>query len=146
MKGLFLILGSGSCRYALPAAQVLEIFRPLPAESLADTPSFVLGLAVIRGAPVPVVSLSALMGESKAVSPARFVTLRCEHRTVALAVEAVRGLAALEPAQLEELPPLLGPTRGVVEGAGVIDAGLLLLLTTARIIPETIWEKWERAT
>src|SRR5215468_8425951 len=95
-----LAVRAGARMLALPIESVVETMRPLPVEPLAGAPSFVLGLAVIRGAAIPVVDVA---GET----PGRFVTLRLGARRIALAVEAVLGLAALEPATLSGLPPLL---------------------------------------
>ncbi|MET3131167.1 chemotaxis signal transduction protein [Oxalobacteraceae bacterium GrIS 1.11] len=42
---------------ALPLLQVRESMRALPVEALPDMPPFMLGLAVIRGAALPVLDL-----------------------------------------------------------------------------------------
>jgi purine-binding chemotaxis protein CheW len=51
---------------ALPLAHVVETMRPLPIEPLGGMPGFVQGIAIIRGAPVPVVDAGALLGSAGA--------------------------------------------------------------------------------
>src|SRR5688572_23698801 len=88
---------SATC--ALPLADVLECMRPLPLESLAGAPPFVLGAALIRGLPVAVLDLGALLAGTPARAE-RWVTLRVGERSVALAVDAVVGIQPLEGAEL----------------------------------------------
>ena len=61
-------------------------------------------------------------------------------RRVALAVGAVIGVRTLPARSLEDLPPLLGGGRArVVEAIAALDSELLLVLQSARLIPETVW-------
>jgi purine-binding chemotaxis protein CheW len=86
---------------------VVEVMRPLPLEPVIGLPTFILGLSVIRGAPVPVVDLAALTGDRRGSGTTRFVTLGLGERRVAVAVEEVLGVRALDVETLQELPPLL---------------------------------------
>jgi len=52
----------GSFVCALPVEHVVEIMRPLPIRHLEDVPPFVLGVALVRGAPAPVVDVARLLG------------------------------------------------------------------------------------
>lgn len=125
---------------ALSVLDVIETMRPLPVEALAGAPSFVRGLSVVRGVPVPVVDLGALLGVAEPASPDRFVTLRTGRRHVALAVEAVLGVRRLSESALRELPPLLGGASAeAVSAVGTLDGQLLFVLSTARIVPESVW-------
>ena len=124
---------------ALPLAHVIETMRPLPIEAVAGAPHFVRGLAVIRGVPVPVVDAARLLGEMDAPVD-RFVTLHVDGRRVALAVSSVLGVRAISPGSLRELPPLLQAAgSAVVEAIGLLDAELLLVLQSSRLLPEDVW-------
>ena len=143
-----LIVRTGTRRCALRATHVIEIMRPLPMEPFANSPGFVLGLAVIRGVPVPVVDLAGLLGGAESEGAggiSRFVSLRVDKRCVALAVEEVIDLRTLYASRLEELPPLLADKSGAMHAIGILDAQLLLLLGTARMIPEGTWAALERS-
>jgi purine-binding chemotaxis protein CheW len=125
---------------ALPLDTVVENFRPLPIMPLPDAPRFVLGVSIIRGAPVPVVDIGSLFGEHE-TSPQRMVTLRVAGRLVALAVDSVLGVRSLGPESFDELPPLLRDAAGdLVSTIGTLDAELLLFLRTARIAPAALSE------
>lgn len=120
---------------------MLETLRPLPLRPLKATAAFVCGLSVIRGAPVPVVDLSAVIGSPRADSIRRWVTVRLGDRRVALAVEGVLGIRELEDSTLQALPPLLrDANRGLIEAVGMLDSELLMVLEAGRLLPEEIWE------
>lgn len=132
-------LDSGLC--ALPLESVVECFRPLPAQVVPGAPPFLLGVSIIRGAPVPVVDLSALVGQG-GTRPGRFVLVRLGARRVALAVAGVVGTRSLDGNVLREAPPLLQGAEGV-SAVGVHDEQLLLLLRPARIVPDEVWRALE---
>lgn len=102
-------------------------------------PAAVKGVAVIRGAPVPVVDAACLLvGEGP--EPTRFVTLKVGARHVALAVEEVLGIRTIEAAALEGLPQLLtDASQTAVSAIGTLDQQLLVVLETARLVPEAAW-------
>lgn len=132
----FLFVHAAGRACALPITHVVETLRPLPTEPVEGAPPFVRGLSVIRGHPIPVVDLAALLGTGE--TPAnRYVALRAGDRRVALAVEAVDGVATLDAATLEDLPPLLRDAPpGLVEAIAARDSHLLLVLRAAHLIPE----------
>ncbi len=110
-------------------------------------PSFVLGLAIVRGAPTPVVDGKTLLGTSEGnrSRPTRFVMLRIGERSAALAVDAVAGIRELAVDSLGELPPLLhdAASAEVVSAMGMLDSELLVVLRSARVVPESVWAKLE---
>lgn len=126
---------------ALPLDNVVENLRPLPIMPLADAPRFVLGVSIIRGEPVPVVDIGSLFGE-RATAPQRMVTLGADGGLVALVVDSVLGVRSLGLDSVDELPPLLQEAAGdIVSAIGTLDAELLLLLRTARIVPAALFER-----
>lgn len=108
-------------------------------DPVADAPSFVLGVAIIRGSPVPVVDLAALVG-TRSDRPGRFVTLRVHERQVALAVDEVLGVRSLAVPLLGDLPPLLrGAQPEAVSTMGNLDGELLVVLANAQVVPDALW-------
>lgn len=102
---------------------------------------FVCGLSVIRGAPVPVVDLGAVIGKVGTGPISRWITLRLGERRVALAVEGVLGIRKLEESAIRALPPLLrDANRGLIEAVGTLDSELLMLLEAGRLLPEEVWD------
>ena len=125
--------------FALPLGQVVETMRPLPVDPVAGAPHFMSGLAVIRGAPVPVVDAARLLGAVDGEAD-RFVTVLAGSRCVALAVGSVLGVRALPAGSLRELPPLLQEAGAeAVAAIGLLDAELLLVLQGTRLLPEDVW-------
>lgn len=124
---------------ALPLEHVVETMRPLPFEPVSGTPHFVRGLAIIRGAPIPVVDAAWLLGTEES-QPSRFVTLTAGDRRIALAVSGVVGVQSIPTESLQELPPLLQDTAAdVISAIGRLDSELLLVLRSARLVPEDLW-------
>lgn len=135
-----LIVSAGSRACAIPIPHVVETMRPLPVDFIGGAPPFLLGLTVVRGLPVPVVDLQAVVGTGGTEAISRFVALRLGGRSVVLAVTAVIGLRELDGIRVEDMPPLLREARAdVVEAIGVLDAQLLLVLRASRILPEEVW-------
>jgi purine-binding chemotaxis protein CheW len=109
--------------------------RVQPVAAVDGAPEFVLGLAVIRGGPLPVVDLQRLLtGEPGAAT--RFVTLRVSERYVALAVPEVLGTRVVDSESLGATPPLLEDCPSVRRSLGALDGRLFEILESARIIEE----------
>jgi purine-binding chemotaxis protein CheW len=130
-----LVVRAGETNCALRIEDIIEQMRPLPVEPLVGAPPFVLGVALIRGSPLPVVDLRLLLHPKRPVAPAgRFVTLRVADHSLALAVDQVLDARALD-AGFVSLPPLL-QDAALIAALGVIDDGLLVVLRAARLLPE----------
>jgi purine-binding chemotaxis protein CheW len=139
----FLLCRSDQVLCALPLSHVRETMRALPLEALAAMPPFMLGLAVIRGAAVPVLDLARLLGGAAAPARAgrRYVTLALGQRQVALAVDFVLGVRALDPAALGPVPALLQTAdAGMLAAVGTLDAELMLVLQAGRLVPDSVWQ------
>jgi len=130
---------TGLC--AIPVEHVREIMRPLPIAPLAEMPRFVRGVAVVRGVPIPVIDAATLLGAISFRQPGRFVALRSNARSAALAVESVLGVRDLSTASIHALPPLLRDASGdIMSTIGTLDAELLFVLQAARVCPESVWQ------
>jgi len=140
-KTSYLVALVGGKRLALALSDVIEVMRPLPVSKLTGTPPFVLGVAVVRGAPVPVIDAGALLGETGPRTFSRFVSLRLGGRSAALAVDGLVGVRALEDSELKVMPPLLREVvSGVADAIGSLDEDLLLVLRAGKIVPEQVWQ------
>jgi purine-binding chemotaxis protein CheW len=136
----FLLCRIGSLVGALALKDVRETMRPLPVVPLAGAPFYVLGLAIVRGFPVPVVDASRLLNSTASPSPTRFVSLRLRERTASLAVDAVLGTRSLSMGVLSQSPSLLQQLGSeFVSTIGALDAQLLLVLEAARMVPDSVW-------
>lgn len=131
-----LVVAGGRHRVGIPLANVRETMRPLAHEPLHGAPRFVLGLAIIRGASVPVVDLGALFGDTTAAAElGRFVTLELDGRSVALAVSAVEGVRTLDSRAFSAMPPLFARAASdTVEALTLHDEELLFVLSAAHLL------------
>ncbi|HEY8975044.1 MAG TPA: chemotaxis protein CheW [Burkholderiaceae bacterium] len=125
--------------YSLPLAQVVETMRPLPVQRFHGAPDFVLGAAIVRGQPVPVISAARLLGEA-AVACRRWITIATGVRRVALEVDDVLGVRSIPAADDAMRQPLLeGAGLDRVATLGRLDGQLLRSLQGACLVPEDAW-------
>ena|SRR5687767_12013793 len=140
-----LICRVGAKLCGLPLEHVRETMRPLPLQTLSHMPSFVRGLSVIRGEPVPVLDARRLLGSSAAADPGRYVTLVLGQRRAALAVDDVLGVRQVSSEKFAQLPAVLSEAENRhVEMLGLLDAELLLVLQHAQLLPDELWPQLEQ--
>lgn len=142
----FLICRSASRLCAFQLEDVAETMRPQPVDALPAMPDFLLGVALIRGAVVPVVDVAKLIGGVAGIRPERFVTVNLGERQVAFAVQNVLGVRVLSALAMAEIPLLLHEVdTNSVAAITTLDAKLLLVLQGARIITEEMWRALDGA-
>ena len=113
--------------------------RPLPVEPVVGMPRFVLGISIIRGAPVVVVDLGLLLCGHPSIAT-RAITVRTAARTIALYVDSVIGVRTLTEQSLEALPPLLdNAAADALTAIAALDHELFLVLQGAKILPSDLW-------
>jgi purine-binding chemotaxis protein CheW len=140
LRELCLLVRVGSQLCAIPVSRVEETMRSQPIRAIAGVPAGVCGLSLIRGLPVPVVSVARVLGQNPSVvDPARLVTVRTAGRHVALGVDEVLGVARIAARQLSALPPLLDRARAELSTLGTLDEELLIVLDTSRLVSDELW-------
>lgn len=135
-----ILIRAGGHRCAVPLANVSEVMRILPIKPIAGAAVYVRGISVVRGQSIPVIDLGVLLGNAAADDGGRLIVLRVNERNVAMAVDAIGGLATLSPSMLSEIPPLLHDACAeFLAGIGVLDGELLMVLQASRIITDKTW-------
>lgn len=128
----FLIVRAGSLRCALPLSRVREVMRPLPLKAARGAVPGVVGAAVVRGEPLAVISLCALLDQAGGAE-ARFVVVHTAGRACVLAVDGVEAIAPLEESAWQKLPKLLQNLDAADEIAAV-DEELVVTLNLGRVL------------
>jgi purine-binding chemotaxis protein CheW len=137
--GLSLLFRADGQLCALGLEYVSEIMRPVPVVPVAGAPPFVRGVGVIRGVPTPVVDTAALVGVGDR-GVTRFVVVKGGRYPAALAVDEVLGVRDVAPESSHGFSPLLGTAQAeLIVALGAISDELLLFLSSAQIIPDSMW-------
>lgn len=141
-----LVCRVGAKLCGLPLSAVIETCRPMLTEPLAGTPPFVLGLALLRARPTLVLDAHRLLDSGSGTPPTRYVSLRVADttRVIALAVDAVAGVREVLESELEALPDLLSQDDDARSALGSLDQKLLVLLESARLVPDALWQRVEQ--
>lgn len=84
-----LVVRVGERQYAIPVAQVREVFRAERVTHVPGAPALVRGIVNVRGAVVTVLDLAELLGAGRAVTSTSVVLLEHGSRLIGLAVDAV---------------------------------------------------------
>jgi purine-binding chemotaxis protein CheW len=138
--GLSLLCRVDTRLCALPLPSVVETMRRLPVEPLAGAPSFVLGLSIVRGVPIPVIDLARLLGNPSGRDAGRLVTVRAGARQIGLAVTDVVGIHSIPASTARDLPPLMRETdAAAVSSIGALDRELLHVLRSVQLLPDDVW-------
>lgn len=126
---------------ALPLTPVKEMLRPPPVEPIAGAPSFVLGAAIVRGAPTPIIDAGTLISGTALDLAGRLILIETDdERRVGLAVSTVLGVYPARSFDLREAPALLADTDpGVIATLGRRDNTLLSILTIGHFVPDMVW-------
>lgn len=114
----------------------------MPIEAITGAPAFVAGFSIVRGLPIPVVTIDALLGGGKD-DYRRLVVLRSGPRRLGLLVTDVIGVRTLGAEVFSGLPPLLEAGAGAVDAIGAIDGELATLLDAARLVPDDVFAMLE---
>ena len=98
----------GGRLYALDVSQVREIVRFQEATPLPMGPRMIEGVIDLRGAVIPVIDLSRVLGlgVTKETNQARIAVLDCDGMVFGLCVEAATDVLSLDANALEDVPEL----------------------------------------
>lgn len=101
MPERFLTFRVGGELYALPADQIAEVIRLPAVARVPQAPKGLLGLANLRGSVLPIASVRGLLGGEAEEEPAARAIVLEGAAPVALAVDAVDALVAVEADHIE---------------------------------------------
>jgi purine-binding chemotaxis protein CheW len=120
-------------QYAVPISNVVEIGRPLEVTPVPNVPSWVLGVANLRGEVVSMVDLRSFLGleplERDATARMVVAQARTDAMTAGLLVDWVGGIRQLAVSEIvPPAAPLEGPVATFLRGVCESDGHLLVVL------------------
>ena len=143
---LFLLFQLGEDRYALDAAQVMEVLPLVDVKQIPQAPAGVAGICNRRSAPLPVIDLSELtLGRPAARRlSTRIIVVRCADgaggvRELGLIAERATGMFRREPADFVDA----GITNGRASYLGPVttdERGLVQRIDVDRLLPASVRE------
>lgn len=137
-----LLFHIGRDRYGLPLASIVRVLPLLELKQLPLTPDYVAGLMDLHGTPVPVIDLSRLAGLPAAAAQFDTRIVIVDYRApggtthaLGLMTSQVRGIADIDPQQLEDSGVATAPFLGQVAS----DAdGIVQLVELAHLLPPDV--------
>lgn len=140
MRNPYLLVSIGSRICAFPLSTVSETMRPLKTTALPSTPTFIAGIATVRGTLTVVVDGRALFEEPTG-DATRMVILKEGDRSFGLTVDSVIGIEELDESSSAELSALLPSlTTAYVQRLLQIESSFAAVLDSGRIVPESVWK------
>jgi chemotaxis-related protein WspB len=141
---LYLLFQLGEDRYALDAAQVIEVLPLIDIKQIPQAPSGVAGICNRRSSPLPVIDLNELtLGPPAARRlSTRIIVVRCADgaggmRELGLIAERATGMFRREPADFVDA----GITNGRAPYLGPVttdERGLVQRIEVERLLPESV--------
>ena len=138
-----LLFHIGRDRYGLPLAGIVRVLPLLELKQLPLTPDYVAGLMDLHGVPVPVIDLSRLAGLPAAAAQFDTRIVIVDYRApggetmhaLGLLASQVRGIADIDPQQLEDSGVATAPFLGQVAS----DAdGIVQLVELEQLLPPDV--------
>ena len=125
---LLLIFRLGDQDCALHLESVERVLRAVKITPLADAPRNVPGVINLHGRIVPVLDLRLQLGLPAKASELsdQFIIAQVEGRTIALLVDAVRGVAEC-PAERETQAEAILPGLESLEGIACLEGGMVII-------------------
>ena len=123
--------------FGVEVRKVQEVLRSQPTTHIPLSPPVVHGLMNLRGQIVSALSLRERLGlpEAENISQCMNVVIRSDDGPISILVDEIGDVINVEEADYELVPETLqGKQRELTLGAYKLDAGLLLILDTDRVI------------
>ncbi len=123
----------GKDEFGIDIGSVKEIIRVENITHIPEAPSFIHGLANLRGQIIPVLDLASqfgLTGKEESTVNARIIVTELDHQLVGMLVDEVPGVLKIAEENIESTPELIQNEikRDYIKGVGKLDKRLIILL------------------
>lgn len=132
----------GQQRFALPVTAIDEILPLVEARKLSGTPEWMIGIARLRGAFVPLVDTSAIVTGAavKRTMNTRSILLQIGaaggNMRLALLVDSVGGIVTVDFGAPGTHPGIVGAGQGALTSIASDDTGEIYLLDPSKILDD----------
>lgn len=131
--------------YGLPIERVERILPEQSITKVPRAPELLLGMFEVRGSTLPAISLRRRFGRVDPEGSTNMIVVHLDEGPCAMQVDAVDGIIALEPGDVEEAHVLMkshddGFVNGVAKSAG----RLILLLNVDQLVPTAVRNHLEK--
>lgn len=125
-----------SMEYTIPILKVREIINLPVLTRMPHAPHYVEGITNLRGSIIPVVNLKKLVNlGNDLIAGDKVVVVSSGRITFGIAVDGITGVINIEESTIEPPENFLHEHIEQVEGVARIDARLVVLLNTTKLIP-----------
>lgn len=129
----FILIEAAGESVRLRHADALELIETLPWTPIPRAPPGLLGIGLLRGAALPILSLAALMGLPGGAAPGAFVVIGIDGRRAAIAVDRIVGLRSRRRASGRRWAALADSEQSDDDGAP-IDVAAIIPAELRRIV------------
>lgn len=137
----------GKETYGVDIFAVREIVKPQEITSIPGTASYVLGIINLRGKIVSVVDLAGRLGfgVTRMTRSSRILVVDIDGFTVGFLVDAATEVLRLSGDSIKPAPDELKASihEDYLEGVGILDGRLIIILNLAHLLTEGETEKME---
>jgi len=121
--------------YTIPILKVQEIINRPQLTKLPQAPSYIDGIANLRGRIIPIINLKRLVGLDDREPGQKVIVVSSGRLTFGVLIDGITGVISIEDEQIEPAENFLKDNIEQVQGVARVDDRLVVLIDTKKIVP-----------
>lgn len=121
--------------YTIPILKVQEIINRPQLTKLPQAPSYIDGIANLRGRIIPIINLKKLVGLDDAVPGEKVIVVSSGRLTFGVLIDGITGVITIEDDQIEPAENFLKGHIDQVQGVARVNDRLVVLIDTKKLVP-----------
>lgn len=123
------------CEYTIPILKVQEIINRPQLTKLPQAPSYIDGIANLRGRIIPIINLKRLVGLNDQEPGQKVIVVSSGRLTFGVLIDGITGVITIEDDQIEPAENFLKGHIDQVQGVARVDDRLVVLIDTKKLVP-----------